>query len=63
MNPDERSASRLQYLDEVLRRSRTQVDPRAFHFEHWGWIVLIWYPLAHLRLTAKGRRAFLQHVE
>jgi hypothetical protein len=44
----EQAAGDLRHLDDVLRRARARVDPHAFHFVHWGWIVLVWYPLANV---------------
>ncbi len=44
----EEAAGDLRHLEEVLRRARAQIDPHAFHFVHWGWIVLVWYPLANV---------------
>jgi len=35
----------LEYLRAVLARAERRVDPHAFHFVHWGLIVLVLYPL------------------
>ncbi len=51
--PDAASASAdLRYLDELLARTRERVDPHAFHYVHWGLIVLVWYPLSNLLVLA-----------
>lgn len=37
----------LRFIHEVVQRTHRRVDPHAFHFVHWGAIVLVWYPLAN----------------
>lgn len=46
-NPaDAASATRdLAYIRDLLERTSQRVDPHAFHYVHWGVIVLLWYPL------------------
>lgn len=39
--------SDLAYIKDVVARAQQRVDPHAFHFVHWGLIVLVWYPLAN----------------
>lgn len=38
----------LDFIKQVLDRTHRLIDPHAFHYVHWGAIVLIWYPLANL---------------
>ncbi len=53
--PDRESArAELVYLEDLLRRARRTLDPHAFHFVHWGAIVLLWYPLGNA-LELAGR--------
>jgi hypothetical protein len=35
----------LRFVDQLAQRARAQIDPHAFHYVHWGLIVLVWYPL------------------
>ncbi len=43
------SATRdLETIRTILERTERQVDPHAFHFVHWGLIVLLWYPVANV---------------
>jgi len=35
----------LHFIREVMDRTHRRIDPHAFHFVHWGLIVLVWYPL------------------
>lgn len=44
----------LRYIRDVLHRTEQRVDPHAFHYVHWGAIVLVWYPLATF-LAHRGR--------
>jgi hypothetical protein len=44
----------LAFLRGVVERAQQRVDPHAFHFVHWGAIVLVWYPLANV-LERLGR--------
>lgn len=34
------------FIHEVVRKTDQRVDPHAFHYVHWGAIVLVWYPLS-----------------
>jgi len=43
----ERARDDLRYLDDLVRRTQARLDPHAFHFVHWGAIVLVWYPIAN----------------
>ncbi|MCY3759108.1 MAG: hypothetical protein OXG96_15420 [Acidobacteria bacterium] len=48
----------LRYIREVLERTRSRIDPHAWHFVLWGTIVLLWYPshnLMQLNLLPDGR--------
>ncbi|MCI0650951.1 MAG: hypothetical protein L0Z55_03615 [Planctomycetes bacterium] len=46
MNGSQDSAARdLEYIRRMLERTQQRIDPHAFHFVHWGAIVLVWYPL------------------
>jgi uncharacterized membrane protein YgdD (TMEM256/DUF423 family) len=52
---DAREAGRgLDLIRDVIARTRRRLDPHAFHFVHWGAIVLVWYPVATW-LTNEGR--------
>lgn len=43
---DAASATRdLAYIRDLLERTSQRIDPHAFHYVHWGVIVLFWYPL------------------
>jgi hypothetical protein len=46
----------LAFLRELFERTRRRLDPHAFHFVHWGAIVLLWYPVANW-LQLQGRFA------
>lgn len=46
--PDARRAAReLDLIRDVIARTRRHVDPHAFHYVHWGAIVLVWYPVSN----------------
>ena len=47
-------SSDLALIREVFARAEQRVDPHAFHFVHWGAIVLLWYPAVNL-LQRAGR--------
>jgi hypothetical protein len=38
----------LAYIKHIVTRAQQRVDPHAFHFVHWGAIVLVWFPLANV---------------
>jgi len=38
----------LARIEEIVAQTRRQIDPHAFHFVHWGVIVLVWFPLGNL---------------
>ncbi len=40
------AAADLEYIRGVIERTDRRVDPHAFHYVHWGAIILVWYPLA-----------------
>jgi hypothetical protein len=44
----ESARSELTYIKGIVARTHRLIDPHAFHFVHWGAIVLLWYPLANL---------------
>jgi hypothetical protein len=46
----------LAFIRDVMRRTEQRVDPHAFHYVHWGLIVLVWYPLANA-FELQGRLA------
>jgi hypothetical protein len=48
------AAKDLEFIRSVMARTRRRVDPHAFHFVHWGAIVLVWYPLGNL-FALEGR--------
>ena len=51
----DRAQGDLAFLEDLLRRTSERVDPHAFHYVHWGWIVLVWYPLANVfQLTGRA---------
>lgn len=39
--------SDLDFVKAIVHRTSQRIDAHAFHCVHWGWIVLIWYPLAN----------------
>lgn len=45
-DPQAAAARDLAYIRDVMDRTSKLVDPHAFHYVHWGAIVLVWYPLA-----------------
>jgi len=47
----------LRFVEELARRARAQIDPHAFHYVHWGLIVLVWFPLENW-LQANGLGAW-----
>lgn len=54
-SPDaERARADLAFIREVVARTQRRIDPHAFHYVHWGAIVLVWFPLGNL-LSARGR--------
>ncbi len=59
MAADPGSAERdLEYIRTVLERTQERIDPHAFHYVHWGWIVLAWYPAANY-FALSGRESWL----
>ena len=44
----------LAFIHDVVARTHRRMDPHAFHFVHWGCIVLVWYPLSNW-LQSEGR--------
>ena len=44
----------LAFIQQVVARTDQRIDPHAFHFVHWGLIVLVWYPLSNY-LALEGR--------
>jgi len=48
----------LSFIKQIIGRTHRLIDPHAFHFVHWGGIVLIWYPLSNL-FTDLGRLDWL----
>ena len=43
-----RARADLRHLEAVLERASQELDPHAFHYVRWGWIVLVWFPLANV---------------
>lgn len=41
------ASSDLDLIKGIVQRSSQRIDSQAFHFVHWGIIVLVWYPLAN----------------
>ncbi len=37
----------LKLIHDLVDRTHRRIDPHAFHYVHWGLIVLLWYPLAN----------------
>lgn len=56
MNPDQ-ALGELRQLESLLTRASRRLDPHAFHYVHWGCIVLAWYPLENL-VTRMGHDAW-----
>jgi hypothetical protein len=55
---ESRDAARdLAYIRSVMDRSRRRIDPHAFHFVHWGALVLLWYPASTLLLRSGEKGA------
>lgn len=53
---DQDTANRdLELIRRVLDRTERRIDPHAFHYVHWGAIVLLWYPAMNY-LGAHGPR-------
>ena len=46
MSTAPKAAQDLQYIRGLIERTDRRIDPHAFHYVHWGAIVLVWYPLA-----------------
>lgn len=46
--PGPEPARDLEYIRAVLERTQQRIDPHAFHYVHWGLIVLAWYPADNL---------------
>lgn len=40
-------AADLEFIRKVVERTDRRIDPHAFHFVHWGALVLLWYPLGN----------------
>ncbi len=57
----------LEFIKSIVRMTSNRVDAQAFHFIHWGLIVLVWYPLGnwlwlenrHVSYMVTGALAFL----
>lgn len=48
-------SSDLRLIRDLVARAEQRVDPHAFHFVHWGAIVMVWYPALTL-LEHAGRK-------
>jgi hypothetical protein len=48
----------LAFIRELVERTRRRVDPHAFHYVHWGALVLLWFPIGNW-LELAGRRTAL----
>ena len=46
MNENPNATADLAYIRNLIERTDRRIDPHAFHYVHWGFIVLLWYPLA-----------------
>jgi hypothetical protein len=56
---DKDAAARdLALIRDVMRRAERRVDPHAFHYVHWGLIVLVWYPVGNF-LEQRGQAPLL----
>ncbi len=51
----------LQFIRRVIERTQRRVDPHAFHFVHWGAIVLVGYPAINA-CTLSGRDAWVPWI-
>ena len=49
------AADDLSFIRAVMERAQRRIDPHAFHFVHWGAIVLVTYPVLNL-LDRAGHR-------
>ena len=55
------AADDLTFIRAVMDRAQRRIDPHAFHFVHWGALVLVWYPALNL-LDRAGERAAMPWV-
>ena len=51
----------LEFINQVVQRTDRRVDPHAFHYVHWGLIVLVWYPLSNF-LEQQGELRWMLYV-
>lgn len=51
------AADDLSFIRAVMERAQRRIDPHAFHFVHWGALVLVWYPSLNLLERAGHREA------
>jgi len=51
------AADDLSFIRTVMERAQRRIDPHAFHFVHWGAIVLVGYPALTLLQRAGEREA------
>ena len=51
------AADDLSFIRAVMERAQRRIDPHAFHFVHWGALVLVSYPAINLLERAGQREA------
>ena len=51
----------LAFIRNVIARTDRRVDPHAFHYVHWGAIVLVWYPLSNA-FAQQDRRDWVLYI-
>jgi hypothetical protein len=51
------AADDLSFIRAVMDRAQRRIDPHAFHFVHWGALVLVCYPAMNLLERAGEREA------
>jgi hypothetical protein len=41
------ASAELEFITSIMRRTHQRIDVHAFHYVHWGAIVLVWYPVSN----------------
>jgi len=50
---DKQSASEIEFIRAIVEKTSQRIDCQAFHFVHWGLIVMLWYPLGNYVMEMK----------
>jgi hypothetical protein len=48
MSEQQAARKELEFIQDLVSRTRQRIDPHGFHYVHWGLIVLVWFPLGNL---------------